>query len=146
MRRDLIEGERVHSIVGAFFTVYNYFGYDLAEAVYAGALECELGDRGHHVAREYAVDVQYKGRHAAWQRLDMVVDNKVIVEVKASAALPPFAARQLVSYLRATPFEVGVLLHFGPEAKFERYVDSPKAARVGLRDSESGTDGTVGKC
>lgn len=137
MRANLIEPALVHSIIGAFFAVYNYYGYGLAEAVYAGALECELGDRGHRVAREYAVDVRYKGRHAAWQRLDMVVDNKVIVEIKASEALSPFAVRQLVSYLRATPFEVGVLLHFGPEAKFERYVDSPKAVRSDLRNSES---------
>jgi GxxExxY protein len=135
MRPHLIEGARVHSIVGAFFAVYNYFGYGLAEAVYAGGLECELGDRGHHVAREYVVDVRYKGRHAAWQRLDMVVDSKIIVEINATEKAPPFAARQLLSYLRATSFEVGVLLHFGPETRFDRYVDSPKTVRLDTPES-----------
>ena len=47
-----LEAERVHSIVGAFFTVYNYYGYGLGESIYAGALEYELRDRGHQVARE----------------------------------------------------------------------------------------------
>jgi len=75
---ELLEAERVYSIVGAFCAVYNYYGYGLSEAVYAGALECELVDRGHEVARELAVAVSYKGRHVAWQRLEMVVDGRVI--------------------------------------------------------------------
>lgn len=126
MERELLERERVGSIVGAFFAVYNYYGYGLAEGVYSGALELELVDRGHTVVRELAVDVMYKGRHVKWQRLDMVVDSRIIVENKATEKLPPFAERQLLSYLRATQFEVGVLLHFGPTPTFKRFIDSPK--------------------
>jgi GxxExxY protein len=126
MRGELLEAQRVHSIVGAFYTVYNYYGYGLSESVYAGALECELLDRGHVVVRELAVAVSYKGHHVAWQRLDMVVDQRVIVENKATEKLSPAAAPQLINYLRATPFEVGVLLHFGPKARFYRFIDFPK--------------------
>jgi hypothetical protein len=79
MRRDLLEGERVGSIVGAFYAVYNYYGYGFSEGVYAGALEIELRQRGHEVVRELAVAVSYKGVRVAWQRLDMVVDDAVIV-------------------------------------------------------------------
>jgi len=129
MDTKLLEADRVHSIVGAFFATYNYFGYGLAESVYAGALAVELDARGHRVAREVAIDVQYRGVHVAWQRLDLVVDRKVIVELKASEKLPPFAERQLMNYLRASSFEVGLLLHCGPKPAFRRYIDFPKTKR-----------------
>jgi GxxExxY protein len=61
MSEILIHSGVTHSIVGGFFVVYNYYGYGLAESIYAGALELELADRGHHVAREVAVEVSYKG-------------------------------------------------------------------------------------
>jgi GxxExxY protein len=122
-----IHGDLVHSIVGAFYDVYNYYkGHGLNERIYTGALEYELIDRGHQVVRELAVPVSYKGRHVARQRLDMVVDGTVIVESKASERLSPAARAQSQSYLRATPFEVGLLLHFGPEPKFYRFIDFPR--------------------
>jgi GxxExxY protein len=126
MRDELLEAERVHSIVGAFYAVYQYYGFGLNESVYAGALEYEFSDRGHQVASRVAVAVAYRGRHVAWQRLDLLVDRRVIVEVKATETLSRAASRQIVSYLRATPYEVGVLLHFGPSPKFYRFVDSRK--------------------
>ncbi|HEY9227030.1 MAG TPA: GxxExxY protein [Gemmatimonadaceae bacterium] len=101
MNPDLIEGDRVGSILDAFYAVYNYFDYGFVESVYRGALEYELRDRGHAVACEVAVRVNYHGRHVAWQRLDMLVDRRVVVEIKATEVLPKFAERQLLSYLRA---------------------------------------------
>ena len=130
MRGELFEAERVHSIVGGFLAVYNYFGYGLSERVYGGALTCELHDRGHVVVREMLIDIRYKGRHVAGQRLDMVIDDKIIVENKATEKLLPADRMQLLSYLRATKFEVGILLHFGPAPRFERYVDQRKRELV----------------
>ena len=127
MRGELLEAERVHSIVAAFFTVFNYFGGGgMCEAAYTGALEHELELRGHKVDREVMIPVYYKGRLVARQRLDMVVDDRVVVECKATDRLPASAGPQLIGYLRATRFEVGVLLHFGPHPKFYRFVDSIK--------------------
>ena len=131
MRGELLERELVGEIVGAFFDVYNYYGYGLSEAVYVGALALELEDRGHDVVRELRVPIGYKGRHVTWQRLDMVVDNRVIVESKATEKMPPTTEAQLLSYLRATRFEVGVLLHFGPSPTFERFIDWPKRRTLG---------------
>jgi GxxExxY protein len=122
--------DRERSILGAFYAVYNYYGYGLAESVYAGALEYELVDRGHTVVRELAVNVSYRGRHVAWQRLDMVVDERVILEIKATEILPRFAGRQLINYLHVTPFQLGFVLHFGPEPKFQRFIDSQKRSFV----------------
>lgn len=124
---ELLEAERVHSIVAAFFIVYNYFGGGgLCESAYIGALEHELTLRGHKVDREVMAAVYYKGKLVARQRIDMVVDDRVLVECKATERLHPSAAPQLIGYLRATTYQVGVLLHFGPHPKFYRYVDSRK--------------------
>jgi len=122
---ELLEAERVRSIVAAFFIVFNYYGGGgMCEAAYVGALEQELILRGHKVDREVNVPVYYKGNLVAWQRLDMVVDDRVIVECKATERLAASAGSQLIGYLRATTFQVGVLLHFGPHPKFHRFVDS----------------------
>ena len=74
----------------------------------------------------------YKDRLVARQRLDMVVDDRVIVESKATERLSPSAGPQLIGYLRATKFEVGVLLHFGPHPKFYRFVDTMKKISTNL--------------
>ena len=126
-RQELLEAERVHSIVSAFFEVYNYFGGGgMCEGAYVGALAHELTLRGHKVEREVKANIFYKGVLVARQRLDMVVDDRVVVESKASEKLPETAAPQLIGYLRATMYQVGVLLHFGPHPKFYRFVDSVK--------------------
>ena len=64
----------------------------------------------------------YNGEELGWQRLDMIVDGKVVVATKSTYELPKEARRQVLNYLRAAKLEVGLLLHFGPEAKFYRGV------------------------
>lgn len=116
----LAEQEVTQSIIGAFFTVYNTLGYGFRESVYMAALERELIARGHTVAREVQLRVFYKGDRIARQRIDMLVDGKVIVELKATELLPPNATRQLENYLRGSQIEVGLLLHFGARPAFYR--------------------------
>ena len=112
------------SIIGAFYEVYNHLGFGFLEQVYVLALQDELQARGHLVARQVGVSVAYKNRVIAVQRLDMVVDDCVIVEVKSSRTLPEMAARQVQNYLRASRLELGLLLHFGPRASFFRLISS----------------------
>ena len=64
--------------------------------------------------------IYYDGEELCQQRLDFVVNERVVVELKSTAELQRRAARQLLNYLRATNLEVGLLFHFGPEAKFYR--------------------------
>jgi len=125
----LIEEELTRSVIGAFFDVYNTLGYGFLEHVYALALERELLGRGHRVGREVSVNIAYKGISLTSQRLDFVVDEKLIVEAKSTQILPAFAARQLYNYLRATNLEIGLLLHFGPEPRFHRLI-SPRALHL----------------
>jgi GxxExxY protein len=113
-----------HSIIGAFYETHRNLPFGLLEHLYVMALERELRARGHQVAREVSVTVYYKGEELGVQRLDMVVDGKVVVEVKATEHLHPDARRQLLCYLCCTKLEVGLLLHFGPKPKFFRVVSS----------------------
>ena len=123
----LLEERLTGSIISAFFEVYNTLGYGFLEHVYILALELELRDRGHDVARQVGVRIMYKGQQLTRQRLDMVIDGKVIVEAKSTLDLHAAARRQLYNYLKATNLEVGLLLHFGPTAKFYREIrSSPK--------------------
>ncbi len=69
---------------------------------------------GHKVDREVRVPVFYKGVRIGWQRIDQLVDDKVVVETKASVKLHPTDEQQLMTYLNATRLEIGLLLHFGP--------------------------------
>ena len=118
----LIAEGLTRSIIGAFFEVYNTLGYGFLEHIYAMALERELRNRGHRVARELSVRIMYKGDHLGTQRLDMIVDDKLVVEIKSTYHLHPVAIRQLYNYLRGTNLEVGLVLHFGREPKFYRQI------------------------
>jgi GxxExxY protein len=121
-KRPLVEERLTRAVIGAFYDVYNTLGFGFLEQVYATALQREMAARGLRVAREVSVIVRYKGVALGAQRLDMVVDDKLVVEVKSALKLHPEAWRQLYSYLRATNLEVGLLLHFGLEPKFHRVV------------------------
>jgi GxxExxY protein len=123
-RVSLIEKELTGSIIEAFFEVYNELGRGYLEQIYMTALERALRARGHRVLREVSVRVSFRGQFVGVQRLDMLVDDKVLVEGKSTAELPKVAQRQVVSYLRATSIEVGLLLHFGPSPRFYRYVST----------------------
>ena len=115
---ELIEAALSRSVIGAFFEVYNTLGYGFLEHLYVLALERELLARGHRVGREVGVRVMYKGEELGCQRLDLIVDDKLVVEIKSTQELRKSATRQLFNYLHATNLEIGLLLHFGAEARF----------------------------
>lgn len=123
---ELIEEALTGSVIGAFYEVYNLLGFGFLEHVYATALERELTTRGHAVTRECGVYVTYKGDRVATQRIDMIVDGKLVVEIKSTWRLHPAATRQVYSYLRGTNLEVGLLLYFGPEPGFFRLIHTNK--------------------
>lgn len=130
----LIEERLTHSVIGAFYEVFRNLGFGFLEHLYVMALERELRARGHAVAREVSVRVMYKGEELGSQRLDMIVDSKLIVETKASRHLPEVAGRQLYNYLRATGLEVGLVLHFGPKPRFHRMICRNMESRITRSD------------
>jgi GxxExxY protein len=122
MSRTLLHEDLTHSVIGAFFEVYNTLSHGYLESLYLAALERELRMRGHRVARELSVRVMYEGQEIGMQRLDTVVDDVLVVEAKSTRILHESASRQLCNYLRATNLEIGLLLHFGRKAQFFRIV------------------------
>jgi len=81
-------------------------------------MERELRSRGHEVGREVGVRILYKGEELGIQRLDMIVDGVLVVEIKSTHRLSPEAPRQVYNYLKASSLPIGLLLHFGPEPRF----------------------------
>ena len=118
----LLEEDLTHSVIGSFFDVYRELGFGYREYLYSLALERELAAKGHRVAREVAMMVYYRGEPLARQTLDMIVDDRLIIETKATERMHPSATLQLFSYLCATNIEVGLLLQFGREPKFYRVI------------------------
>jgi|SRR5579884_3290429 len=120
--KGLLERELTQSIIGGFFAVDTILGFGFMEHVYRNVLAVELRSRGHQVAREVLVPVYYRGVVATHQRLDLIVDQRVVVEIKTGERLHPIALKQLQNYLRCTDLEVGLLLYFGHEAKVHRVI------------------------
>ena len=123
--RELPEWERTRAIIAAFYETYNTLGYGFLESVYRNAIVDELRARGMRASPEMPATVQYKARVVGTFRVDVLVDDCVIVELKAGSVLGPTDKRQLLNYLRATTLDVGLLLHYGPVPKFYRVV-SPR--------------------
>jgi GxxExxY protein len=129
----LFEEALTRKIIGAFYDVYNALGYGFLESVYANALAREIVSRGLHVVREAGAEVLYKGEVVGNFRIDLLVESRVVVELKACEKLDKSHHAQLINYLRATDLEVGLLLHFGPRPTFERFIatnDHPGARKL----------------
>ena len=109
------------AIIGAFYSVYNRFRPGLPERIYVRALQIDLEELGFEVECEVTIQVSYKGHAIGRYRIDLLVNRRVVVEVKSSAELCPFDLKQARTYVRLSGLSMGVLLHFGAEAKFYKF-------------------------
>ncbi|MCA9997784.1 MAG: GxxExxY protein [Anaerolineales bacterium] len=108
-------------ILRVFFKqVYHNLGYGFLEKIYENAMLHELQRAGLTVEQQRKIDVFYDGIVMGEYFADLVVEDKIIVELKAASRLLPQHEAQLLNYLRATHFEVGLLLNFGPNPSFVR--------------------------
>lgn len=119
-RPDLLHRGLTERVIGIFFDVYNELGPRFLESVYAGALAVALHQSMVRCQREAALEVVFRGVPIGLFRADLVVEGKVVVEVKAARAIDPRHESQLINYLRASGIEVGLLLNFGPKPTFRR--------------------------
>jgi GxxExxY protein len=120
--KQLLHRELTEKIIGAFYAVYNELGYGFLESVYRAALIVELGRRGLAVRQEVPVEVLYLGVSVGTFRIDLLVEDLVVVEIKATERTSHADDKQVLNYLKASSVEVGLLLHFGPEPLFHRFV------------------------
>lgn len=123
-RVELLAEDITGKVIGSFFRVYNVLGFGFSEKVYNNALAVELAAAGINFRREVTLPVFYRGVQIGHDRCDWLVEETVILETKATYRLADGDARQLLSYLVAAKREVGLLLHFGPKAQFQRVVAS----------------------
>ena len=112
--------ELTEKIIGAFYAVYSALGYGFLENVYVKALIIELKLRGLTVNDELPIHVYYLGELIGEYYADIVVNELIILEIKAVKALVTEHEAQLLNYLKATPYEVGLLLNFGPKPETKR--------------------------
>lgn len=107
------ENDISYKIGGAIFDVYNGLGAGLLESVYVAALEWELTKQGLEVKREVPVPVHYKEvKMDLGFRLDLLIENKVIIEVKSVENLAEVHHKQVLTYLKITELKLGVLVNF----------------------------------
>lgn len=130
--RPLLHGDLSQRILKAFYEVHYELGHGFPESVYSASLAAMLIELGVGVQREYPIGVYFHGIVVGSFRADMVVDSKIIVEVKAGLHLDRSAEAQTLNYLRSTEMEIALLLHFGPRASFKRliYSNERKSIRV----------------
>ncbi|NOY42893.1 MAG: GxxExxY protein [Planctomycetes bacterium] len=118
----LLHAETTEAIIKSFYYVYNTLGYGFLEKVYENSMRIALEKTGHGVEQQLPIDVFFEGEAAGKYFADLLVDNKVVVELKAAQAISPDHEAQLLNYLKATGHQVGLLLNFGPKAEFRRKV------------------------
>jgi GxxExxY protein len=122
----LLHKELTDKIISCFYQVYNDLGYGFLERVYQNALYYVLCDEGLDCEPEKPIKVYHNGRVVGDYRADLLVENKVLLELKSSEELSPANEKQLINYLKATDIEVGLLLNFGKRPQFKRKVFSNK--------------------
>ncbi|MEX2478285.1 MAG: GxxExxY protein [Gracilimonas sp.] len=116
--------ELTEKIIECFYTVYNRLGYGFLESVYEKAMLIELKRAGLKAVRQFSVSVSYRDKNVGEFFADIIVDEKVIIELKAARKLDKDHEYQLINYLKATEIEVGLLLNFGRNPEFKRKVFS----------------------
>jgi GxxExxY protein len=124
--------ELTEQIIGVFYAVFRELGYGFLESVYEEAMVVSLAEAGLTISRQVAVPVWFHGKKIGEFKADLVVNNLILVELKATKRLEQVHESQTLNYLRATDFEVALLFNFGPSAQLKRLVfdNERKAGKV----------------
>jgi GxxExxY protein len=121
---ELVPKELVDTILKQFYRVYNELGYGFLERVYQNALYFALLDEGLRCETEQPIKVYFDGKVVGDYRADILVENCIILELKAAEEFSSSFDSQLINYLKATDIEVGYVLNFGKRPKYSRKVFS----------------------
>jgi GxxExxY protein len=119
---DLLHREISKPILKIFYDVYNELGYGFLEKVYQNAMYLELKSQGYEVEAQKQIKVYYKNQVVGEYYADLVIENTIIVELKACECLVSSHISQLMNYLRSTTIEVGLVLNFGETPDFKRLI------------------------
>jgi GxxExxY protein len=119
---ELKYGDITEKIIAAAYKVHNTLGYGFAEKIYHRALALELTKKGLIIETEKQLVVKYEGTPIGEFFADLYVNNKIIVELKATENHLPVYEAQLLNYLKATGSEIGLLINFGKSVTVRRFV------------------------
>ena len=138
--KTMLHEELTSQIIAGFYAVYNTLGSGFLEKVYENALILELQKRGLVVHQQVPVCVYYHGEVVGEYFADLLVNNLVILELKAADEIAKAHEYQLINYLKATTLEVGLILNFGPKAEFKRkiFMNVRKPGLKGVELHQSG--------
>ena len=114
--------ELTEDIIKIFYKVYNTLGYGFLEKIYENAMMIEFRKAGISAESQSPIEVTYEGEIVGEHAADIIVDSKVIIELKAAKKIAEDHHAQLLNYLKATDIEVGLLLNFGPKPEISRKV------------------------
>ena len=126
---DRSDDELTYEVIGGFRRVYNQYGFGLLESAYSAALVHVWRSKGLQVEREVPVPLYFEADIVAHYRIDLVVEGRLLVEVKACRMLKSEHIKQVFHYLKLTDIELALLLNFG---------SSPEIKRFTLRNSLKG--------
>ena len=118
----ILHEELTGKIIKTFYTVYNTLGHGFLEKVYENALMIELRKIGLHADQQKKIEVFYESQRVGEYFADIIVEDIVILELKAAETIAPEHEAQLINYLKATKIEVGLLFNFGHKPQFLRRV------------------------
>ncbi len=121
----MIHQELTAKIIECAYKVYNTLGYGFLESVYQNALLIELLKAGLRAEKEKKIQVYYDNQLVGDYMADIIVEDKVILELKSVKDLHPAHSAQLVNYLKATGIEVGLLINFGESVEVKRKIFTP---------------------
>ncbi len=119
---ELLHKDLTDIILKTFYEVYNVLGYGFLEKVYQNSLLIELRNKELDVTSQKKIKVFYKGNEVGEYYADLIVENKIILELKAVEYIVEEFENQLLNYLRGTDCEVGLLLNFGKKPEFRRKI------------------------
>ena len=109
----LLHKQLTYKLIGIFYRIHSTLGCGFPERIYQRAIELELKRENIPYGKQKEFKVSYNGIEVGYSRLDLIIDNKIIVELKAIERLPKVHKEQLISQLKASPYEVGLLVNFG---------------------------------
>ncbi|MEW5845879.1 MAG: GxxExxY protein [Bacteroidota bacterium] len=126
MSKEYLHQELTSKIIECFYQVYNTLGYGFLEKVYENALKIELEKSGLIVERQKPIKVYYGSEVVGEYFADLLVNDQVIIELKAAETICEEHEYQLLNYLKATSIEVGLLLNFGKKPEIRRKIFTNK--------------------
>jgi GxxExxY protein len=119
---EILHKDLSNRIIKCFYTVYNTLGFGFLEKVYENALFLELRKNGISSEKQKPIKVYYDGQIIGEYFADIIVEDSIILELKAAETIIEEHELQLINYLKATKIEIGLLLNFGKKPEFRRKI------------------------